>query len=299
MSATCTDTESRVICRSECLTKTCPGKQNVRSQEVCRQAFQSQKNTSEMCVAPAYDCFYSSSQRSTTSTPTSTRCTQMSASTCPKTPRRGRACDCRAASDIEPILFIMLINPLIKPLKKVGGVRVHDGGTCNIDISSLWYADDGALLADSLDTAALMLHTTHTFFLSVGMRIGASKCGLLPLFDAPTCKRDGTLDDRFVKCDEQGNHLFSTRTSVDATEIPIVNSYKYRSFYGFVVSITCEGKGPHSPFLQSMCSWLNHGGSMLSLGFVYYLTPPHSSGNSTTRLGIPAKLFRACHGFVV
>ena len=82
-------------------------------------------------------------------------------------------------------------------------------------------------LADSLDTAALMLHTAHTFFLSVGMRIGASKCGLLPLFNAPIHKRDGTLNDRFVRCDGQGNHLFSTRTSVDATEIPIVDSYKY------------------------------------------------------------------------
>ena len=92
---------------------------------------------------------------------------------------------------------------------------------------SLWYADDGALLADSLDTAALMLHTAHTFFLSVGMRIGASKCGLLPLFDAPVRKRDSTLDDRFVRCDEQGSHLFSTRTGVDAIEMPIVDSYKY------------------------------------------------------------------------
>ena len=93
---------------------------------------------------------------------------------------------------MSPILFIVFINPLMKLLKRVAGVRVQglcDGGTCNIDISSLWYADDGALLADSLDTAALMLHTAHTLYLSVGMRIGASKCGPLPLFDAPIQKR--------------------------------------------------------------------------------------------------------------
>ena len=38
------------------------------------------------------------------------------------------------------ILFIMSINPLIKLLKRVGGVRVIglcDEGTCNIDMSSL------------------------------------------------------------------------------------------------------------------------------------------------------------------
>ena len=49
-------------------------------------------------------------------------------------------------------------------------------------------------------------------------------CALLCVGHA---NRDGTLDDRFVRCDGQGNHLFSTRTSVDATEIPIVDSYKY------------------------------------------------------------------------
>ena len=41
-------------------------------------------------------------------------------------------------------------------------------------------------------------HTAHTFFLSIGMRICASECGLLPLFDAPIHDRNDTLVDRSV-----------------------------------------------------------------------------------------------------
>jgi len=35
------------------------------------------------------------------------------------------------------------------------------------------------------------------------------------------------LDDRMVRCDQQGNRLFSTHAGVAAIEIPIVDSYKY------------------------------------------------------------------------
>jgi len=45
-----------------------------------------------------------------------------------------------------------------------------DRGTRNIEASSLWYARDEVLLAESLLTAALMVRTAHAFFLIVGMR---------------------------------------------------------------------------------------------------------------------------------
>ena len=47
--------------------------------------------------------------------------------------------------------------------------RSNESGTYVISISSLWYADDGALLADPRERAALMLHTTQMFFKSVDM----------------------------------------------------------------------------------------------------------------------------------
>ena len=69
-------------------------------------------------------------------------------------------------------------------------------------------------------------HATHRAHV-LPERENAHRRGLLPLFNAPMHKSDCTLDDRFVRRDQQGSHLFSTRTSVDATEIPIVDSYKY------------------------------------------------------------------------
>ena len=140
------------------------------------------------------------------------------------------SCGLRQGCPLSPILFIMFINPLIKMLKKVGGVTISaltEEGACDIHVGSLWYADDGALLADSLKSAAIMLHTAHNFFLSVGMRIGADKCGLMPLFDAPLHDKNDAIDRRFIRSDKEGNHFFSTNTVEDAIEIPIVDSYKY------------------------------------------------------------------------
>jgi len=49
-------------------------------------------------------------------------------------------------------------------------------------VSSIWYAVDGAVLAESLSKAALMLHTKQMFFKSVGTRLGADECGMMPPF---------------------------------------------------------------------------------------------------------------------
>ena len=99
-------------------------------------------------------------------------------------------------------------------------------------VSSLWYADDGVFLAESLPSAALMLYTVHSYFLSVGMRIGTEKSGLMCLFGAPLHDENGVADARFIKTPTNAPTTTALLFTTDTTNhrnisIPMVKSYKY------------------------------------------------------------------------
>ena len=84
----------------------------------------------------------------------------------------------RASGDASPLLFILLVEPLIGLLReRTSGVELAPGTR----LRSLHFADDGSLLASNLNDLQAMLDVCSAWALDMGMAFNASKSVLLVL----------------------------------------------------------------------------------------------------------------------
>lgn len=72
---------------------------------------------------------------------------------------------------ISPLLFNMIMEPLLNKLESLGGVTLADGS----QLACLAFADDLILLADNRERARELLETVEEFLDGLGMKISAPK----------------------------------------------------------------------------------------------------------------------------
>ena len=73
---------------------------------------------------------------------------------------------------LSPFLFNKVMDPLLGQLEELKGYHIEDDYT----ISSLAFADDLLLLADSHEKAQLLLNRTEKYLHKLGKSIAANKC---------------------------------------------------------------------------------------------------------------------------
>lgn len=86
-------------------------------------------------------------------------------------------------SPVSPLLFVLFINPMIQRLKDLGkGINLlRDDENMQRVISSLLFADDTCLVAESLGDLRDMLEVCSSWAKDFGMKFNASKSELLQL----------------------------------------------------------------------------------------------------------------------
>jgi hypothetical protein len=110
-------------------------------------------------------------------------------------PSIDRNCGLPQGSSLSPIIFDMFVDPLVDALNQT---------STDILPSCLFFADDGLLLARSLQHARIMLNIAEKWAKENGMIYNVSKCGVIYI-DSPTV---GDL----ILC---------------GTPIPLMSTYKY------------------------------------------------------------------------
>jgi hypothetical protein len=92
---------------------------------------------------------------------------------------------------LSPLLFDLMVEPLIRWLNAVN--KGYDITSCGPTLTIKWYADDGTLIANSVEDMISLLDIVQQFSDWSGIRLNASKCKITSYIhelQSITCKRD-------------------------------------------------------------------------------------------------------------
>ncbi len=75
---------------------------------------------------------------------------------------------------LSPLLFDLTIEPLLRWLKASG--KGYDIASCDLNLASKWYADDGTLITNSVDDMTSLLDIIQKCSAWSGIHLNTAKC---------------------------------------------------------------------------------------------------------------------------